>query len=557
VLAARIDRLGGRAKDLLGAAAVLGREFNHDLIERVAQMPPADLGRGLARLGEAELIAQTEVYPVTVYAFRHPLTHEVALGALLSDRRRELHRRAALAIAELNADRSGEAAALIAQHYEQAGLVAEACTWYLIAAAWALANDQPAAVAHLDRVRALDHDLPDGVDSDRLRATARGLLLSIGWRVGADLQHMRKLYDQSVAAASRAGDHRLLAQVQIGFVASLVHAGGHLDEVAELSTNALHTARQSGDLGLSAAVQGCGSYVYAFGGRTREALDAAEAVVELTADQPGLSGGLVIESPRGFAQQCRGLILAALGRTSEALVVFDDNDAFLREHGYKENLSWQAYARILAMRLAGTSAAALGLASEAHEIANLVGGPYMRSCAHISLSGAHLGVGQAAQAAQAAEAALALIEEFNTSREHEALARQLRALALVATGDPHQAMAEAERAIHCCVEQGNRTFTPWSCATFATAAAAAGIELDRALQVLNDGERVAVEAGARGFLPEVLDARARLQAARGEHQARRETLQRGLQIARENQAQGWEKRFEDALAGTADAAGRW
>jgi hypothetical protein len=66
---------------------------------------------------------------------------------------------------------------------------------------------------------------------------------------------------------------------------------------------------------------------------------------------------------------------------------------------------------------------------------------------------------------------------------------------------------------------------------------------------LDDGERIAVETGARGFLPELLDARARVYAARGEHEARRETLQRGLQIARENQAQGWVKRLENALAG--------
>jgi hypothetical protein len=46
----------------------------------------------------------------------------------------------------------------------------------------------------------------------------------------------------------------------------------------------------------------------------------------------------------------------------------------------------------------------------------------------------------------------------------------------------------------------------------------------------------------------LLDARARVYAARGEHDARRETLQRGLQIAGENQAHGWENRFEDALA---------
>jgi hypothetical protein len=119
----------------------------------------------------------------------------------------------------------------------------------------------------------------------------------------------------------------------------------------------------------------------------------------------------------------------------------------------------------------------------------------------------------------------------------------VRALALAATGDPREAVTEAERAIRCCAKRGNRIFIAWSCAAFATAAAASGIELDRALQVLDDGERVVAETGARGFLPELLDARARVRAARGEHEARRETLQRGLQIARENQAQGWENRF--------------
>jgi hypothetical protein len=116
-------------------------------------------------------------------------------------------------------------------------------------------------------------------------------------------------------------------------------------------------------------------------------------------------------------------------------------------------------------------------------------------------------------------------------------------------------MAEAERAIRWCAKQGNRFFSPWSCAAFAIAAAAAGIELDRALEVLNDGERVASETGARGFFPELFDARARVHAARGEHEAQRETLQRGLQIALENGAHGWAKRFEDALAGEAEPVG--
>jgi len=123
-------------------------------------------------------------------------------------------------------------------------------------------------------------------------------------------------------------------------------------------------------------------------------------------------------------------------------------------------------------------------------------------------------------------------------RMRDVFDEKVRALALSLTGDPCQGLAEAERAIRWCAECGNRLFMPWSCATFAVAAAAAGTELDRALRVLDDGEAMVAETGARGFLPELLDARARVHAARGEHEARRETLRRGLQVARENQAQG-------------------
>jgi hypothetical protein len=58
---------------------------------------------------------------------------------------------------------------------------------------------------------------------------------------------------------------------------------------------------------------------------------------------------------------------------------------------------------------------------------------------------------------------------------------------------------------------------------------------------------VVTETGARGLLPQLLQARARVHAGRGEHDARRATLERGLQVAGENGAHGWQVRFEDAL----------
>jgi hypothetical protein len=63
---------------------------------------------------------------------------------------------------------------------------------------------------------------------------------------------------------------------------------------------------------------------------------------------------------------------------------------------------------------------------------------------------------------------------------------------------------------------------------------------------------VVAETGARGFLPELLDARARVQAAIGDHAAQRAALERGLEVAGENEAHGWVKRFGDALADRTD-----
>jgi hypothetical protein len=168
---------------------------------------------------------------------------------------------------------------------------------------------------------------------------------------------------------------------------------------------------------------------------------------------------------------------------------------------------------------------------------------------------AYLGVGRLTESIEAAGRAITVIETSGTIRLIEAVARYIRALALTESSNPLQGMAEAEKAIRWCLEGGSRWHMAGSCAAFALAAAAAGTELDRALEVLDDGERVVAETGALGFLPELLYARARVQAARGEHDAGRDTLQRGIQVAGENGAHGWEKRFQDTLASWTDSVG--
>jgi hypothetical protein len=55
------------------------------------------------------------------YAFKHPLTQEVAYRSQLTERRARVHAAAARAIEELGQGKLGEQAALLAYHWEHAG----------------------------------------------------------------------------------------------------------------------------------------------------------------------------------------------------------------------------------------------------------------------------------------------------------------------------------------------------------------------------------------------------------------------------------------------------
>jgi class 3 adenylate cyclase/tetratricopeptide (TPR) repeat protein len=93
VLAARIDRLPLEAKTLLQTAAVIGKEVPLSLLQAVTEQSEDILRHGLAQLQGAEFLYETRLFPEAEYTFKHALTHEVAYGGLLQERRRVLHGR--------------------------------------------------------------------------------------------------------------------------------------------------------------------------------------------------------------------------------------------------------------------------------------------------------------------------------------------------------------------------------------------------------------------------------------------------------------------------------
>src|SRR5262249_30812447 len=116
VLAARIDRLPPEEKRLLQTAAVIGTEAPWPLLQAIADLPEEALHSSLAHLQTAEFLYETRLFPEQEYTFKHALTHEVAYGSLLVERRRALHARIVEALEALAGDRVAEQVERLAHH---------------------------------------------------------------------------------------------------------------------------------------------------------------------------------------------------------------------------------------------------------------------------------------------------------------------------------------------------------------------------------------------------------------------------------------------------------
>jgi class 3 adenylate cyclase/tetratricopeptide (TPR) repeat protein len=116
ILAARIDRLPVREKRLLQSASVIGQDVPFALLQAIAEETDDELRQGLSALQAAEFLYEASLFPDLEYTFKHALTHDVAYGSLLQERRRSIHARIVDAIERLYAGRLAEQIERLADH---------------------------------------------------------------------------------------------------------------------------------------------------------------------------------------------------------------------------------------------------------------------------------------------------------------------------------------------------------------------------------------------------------------------------------------------------------
>ena len=206
LLAARIDRLPEREKQVLQTAAVIGKTFPEPTLRSVAGLSDAALAETLHLLRSAEFIYEQALYPVAEYAFKHPLTQEVAYGSQLQERRRQIHAAVAAAIEATRADKLDEQAALLAHHCTQAGEALAAAQWHARAAGFFGSSNVTESARHWQQAREVLRDVADDPRAPELGANACFHLLGLGFRQGVPEPEAQAVFREGLDWAARTDD---------------------------------------------------------------------------------------------------------------------------------------------------------------------------------------------------------------------------------------------------------------------------------------------------------------------------------------------------------------
>jgi tetratricopeptide (TPR) repeat protein len=272
VLTARIDRLPPEEKRLLQTAAVIGTEVPWPLLQTVADLPEAVLHRGLAHLQAAEFLYETRLFPEQEYMFKHALTHEVAYGSLLQERRRVLHARIVEALGALVGERVAEQVERLAHHALRGEVWDKALLYLRQAGEKALAQSAyREAVGYFEQaLGALEH-LPKQRDTIEqaidLRLALRTALLPSG-----DFKRILALLREAEALAAALDDPRRLGQVS-RFLSNYFNSIGAHDQAVAAGQRALACAMASGDAVLHALANYYLGLAYQAQGDYRRAID--------------------------------------------------------------------------------------------------------------------------------------------------------------------------------------------------------------------------------------------------------------------------------------------
>ena len=318
VLAARIDRLPAGDKALLQTASVVGKDVPFGLLQAVVGQAEDELHAAIGRLQAAEFLYETGIFPELGYTFKHALTHEVAYGGLLHDRRRTLHGQIVETIERLYPGRLAEHIERLAHHAVRGEAWKKAVAYLYQAGAKALARSvHHEAVTYFEQALAALPHLPESheileqaidIHFDLARS-----LLPLG-KVERRLQHIRN----AEGLARAIGNQRRLGWVSVYMCDHLWHTGDSAQSCT-FGRSAQAIAETLQDFPIQVAANFYLGATYFTLGDYHQIDDLFRKIMQSLPGDLSLARLPVTEFPAPVAHTYFGLALAERGRFDEGI----------------------------------------------------------------------------------------------------------------------------------------------------------------------------------------------------------------------------------------------
>ncbi|MFQ5897882.1 MAG: AAA family ATPase [Candidatus Methylomirabilia bacterium] len=237
VIAGRLERLSARGRELVAAAAVIGRQFDFALLQRAAGLAEREVAEGVEELVRRRVLSGAGEQ----FDFTHDRIREVSYSELLWPRRKLLHGMVARALEELYADELEQHFPALAEHYRQAGRPEQAIQYVLLAGEVAARRYAYAdARAQYQNARTIAQTLPSSPQTFRSHIDATLKLASIALTREHFERDLANLPDAQILA-ERLHDGSRLAQV-LYWLGRTHYVLGRQDAGIEYAQRALEVA---------------------------------------------------------------------------------------------------------------------------------------------------------------------------------------------------------------------------------------------------------------------------------------------------------------------------
>jgi len=430
VLASRIDRLADRDKEVLQAAAVIGRDVPIELLRTVVDLPAPELAASLERLSAAELLGPAE--SPGEHAFQHPLAQEVAYRTQLLDRRRGTHAAIARALLTIHGPTAATHAALLAHHFDEAGERLEAARWHEQAGRRVARSDPADGARHCRRVTTLLAAVPESRETMTLELTSRIALLEIGRIAGIEEGEARDIFDEAAAVAERLQDKAGHAFLLTSY-GRLCGLAGDVGQYLACAKRAMELA-EGADALFEFEMRSVLAHAQLAVGHLAAARAAAEVALTGVARVAGLREAVGRSTAPGLCTVWWAMASAHLGQTAEAEAALQALLADESEPALQALYGTHAFLCEV-LRLRGDLPGALAQGRRAAELAEERGSVLSQVEAAAFLGAAELADGDRIAATSVLERALTLARNRRTALWYEPRILATLAEAKLAAGD--------------------------------------------------------------------------------------------------------------------------